>query len=626
MCGIAGEVRWDGRAPGDVGAPLATLRHRGPDAEGAFGGEHGWVGQTRLSIIDLQTGDPPIANEDESLGVAFNGEIYNFRQLREDLRVRGHRFASEGDTEVIAHLAEEHEPAEMAARLEGMFGVGVLDRRSGRLVLARDRFGKKPLYYFRDRERLVFGSELKALFADPSVPRRLRPEAIPDYLTFGYVPTPDTFFQGVYSVPPGHVLVADGPDDVRVEPYWEPRFPGAFGNGVEPLDLTPEEAAERVREALRAAVERRLVSDVPLGAFLSGGIDSSAVVALMAQAGGGPVKTFTIGFEDDEGFDERPYARAVAQRYGTEHTEFVVRPHAAELVERLVEHYDQPFGDSSSLPTYLLCEQTAGHVKVALSGDGGDELFGGYERFAAALFLARAQRVPHGVRAGVRRVAELAGPIARGGRLAKARRALLRSDLEPQMALLDWISYVPADAKARLVGDARSAGVAEYARIWEASAGADTLDRLLDLNLRTYLVDDLLPKVDRMSMAHALEVRCPFLDRELAELAFRLHPRLRVRGMSLKRVLKAAVADLLPPELLDRPKRGFGIPLARWLRSDLAPMVESTLGVRDSRVAQHVSGDAVRAMVDEHRRGAADHGNALWTLLTLEVFLRREGW
>jgi asparagine synthase (glutamine-hydrolysing) len=623
VCGIAGEIRWDGRAPLAVGAPLATLRHRGPDAEGSFEGEHGWVGQTRLSIIDLETGDPPIANEDGSMGVASNGEIYNYRELRDDLRARGHSFATEGDTEVIVHLAEEHDPVEMARRMDGMYGVAVLNRRTGRLILVRDRFGKKPLYYFRDSERLVFGSELKAVFANPDVPRRLRPDAIPDYLTFGYVPTPDTFFEGVRSVPPGHVLVADGPDDVRIERYWEPRFPGT--NGVEPLDLDLDEAAERVRDLLRSSVERRLISDVPLGAFLSGGIDSSAVVALMAQAGGGPVKTFTIGFEDTDGFDERPYAAAVARRYGTDHTEFVVQPHAAELVERLVEHYDQPFGDSSSLPTFLLCEQTAGHVKVALSGDGGDELFGGYERFGAALFLDRAQRVPHGVRAGVRRVAELAGPVARGGRLAKARRALLRSDLTPEMALLDWISYVPADAKKRLLGDAASAGVEGYARLWQASSGARTLDRLLDLNLRTYLVDDLLPKVDRMSMAHALEVRCPFLDRELAELAFRLDPRLRVRGMSLKRVLKAAVADLLPPELLNRPKRGFGIPLARWFRTDLAPMVKSTLGAPDSRVAQHVSGEALRAMIDEHDRGTADHGNALWTLLTLEVFLRREG-
>jgi asparagine synthase (glutamine-hydrolysing) len=625
MCGIAGEVRWDGSRPERVGEALATLRHRGPDAEGVFARGNAWVGQTRLAIIDLATGDPPIANESGTVGVALNGEIYNFRALRAELRERGHTFATEGDTEVIAHLAEEVDPLELGRRLDGMFAVAVWDEPRGRLTLLRDPFGKKPLYYFQDDSRLVFGSELKALFAHPDIPRRLRPEAIPDYLTFGYVPTPDTFYEGLRSVPPGHALVADSRGGVRVEPYWEPRFPGA--DGVERLTLPLDRAAAAVREALSAAVERRLVSDAPLGAFLSGGIDSSAVVALMAQATDGPVATFTIGFEDDEGFDERPYARAVAERYGTDHTEFVVQPHAAELVERLVEHYDQPFGDSSSLPTFLLSELTSAHVKVALSGDGGDELFGGYERFAAGLALARYQRVPRPVRVAVRRAAEAATPLAGGGgTVAKAHRALLRSDLTPPMGLLAWISYVPAETKAKLAGREWSAGTDAYTRLWDASTGAHPLDRLLDLNLRTYLVDDLLPKVDRMSMAHALEVRCPFLDRELAELAFRLDPRLRVRGLSLKRVLKAGVADLLPRELLNRPKHGFGVPLARWFRTDLAPLVDSTLGARDSRVAAYLSGAAVRSLIAEHAHGRADHAHALWTLLTLEVFLRREGW
>jgi asparagine synthase (glutamine-hydrolysing) len=624
MCGITGELRWDGREPALVGAPLATLRHRGPDAEGAFSRGSGWVGQTRLAIIDLSTGDPPIANEDGTVGVALNGEIYNFRELRDELSARGHTFATTGDTEVIVHLAEEVEPVALAARLEGMFGVAVWNERKGRLVLARDRFGKKPLYYFHDGARLVFGSEIKALLAHPDVPRRLRSEAIPDYLTFGYVPTPDTFFEGIRSVPPGHVLVADGPDDVRLECYWEPRFPGV--DSVDRLNLSFDASVQAVREGLRQAVERRLIADVPLGAFLSGGIDSSAVVALMAQSGHGRVATFTIGFDDTEGFDERPYARAVAARYGTDHTEFVVQPDAADLVERLVEHYDQPFGDSSSLPTFLLSELTRGHVKVALSGDGGDELFAGYERFAAALVLARCERVPLPIRSAVRAAAQAATPLARVGQLAKARRALLRSDLSAPMGLLAWVSYVSAEDKERLTGSASSHGIDAYQRIWDASAGAHPLDRLLDLNLRTYLLDDLLPKVDRMSMAHGLEVRCPFLDRDLAELAFRLPPSTRVRRLSLKRVLKAAVADLLPPELLHRGKRGFGVPLARWFRTDLAPLVDATLGAADSRVAHHLSAPAVRGLIDEHRRGAADHGHALWTLLTLEVFLRREGW
>ena len=387
------------------------------------------------------------------------------------------------------------------------------------------------------------------------------------------------------------------------------------------LELSFEDAAAEVRRLLRAAVHRRLVADVPIGAFLSGGIDSSAVVGLMAEAG--PVATFTIGFDDRDGFDERPYARAVARRYGTDHTEFVVQPHAAELVEKLVWHHDQPFGDSSALPTYLLSELTAGHVKVALCGDGGDELFGGYERFAAARALARYEAVPAVVRTAVRRGAHRAAPLAqRSKQLAKARRALLRSERGPVDGLLAWVSYVSEESKAALVGAAESPGMDAYRRIWAQSAGAHPLDRLLDLNIRTYLLDDLLPKVDRMSMAHGLEVRAPFLDRELAELAFRLPPSSRLRGFQLKRVLKAAVADLLPPELLKRPKQGFGVPLDRWFREDLAPLVGGTLGAPDSRVGEHVSRDAVRMMLSDHARGTTNHGHALWTLLTLELFLR----
>jgi asparagine synthase (glutamine-hydrolysing) len=621
MCGIAGEVAWRGEPlsrPADV---LATVRHRGPDAEGAFERDGGWVGQTRLAIIDVPGGDPPITNEERTIGVALNGEIYNFHELRAGLERRGHVFATHGDTEVIAHLAEELEPAALAARLEGMFALAVWDARRRRLTLARDRFGKKPLYYWHDGSRLVFGSEIKAVLANSAVPRRLREAAIPDYLTFGYVPSPDTFFEGVRSVPAAHVLVAEEGAEPRIEPYWRLELPGT--DGAAALDISLEAAAVEVRRLLRAAVERRLIADVPLGAFLSGGIDSSAVVALMAEAGHERVATFTIGFEDKSGFDERPYARAVAQRYETEHTEFVVQPHAADLVERLVWHHDQPFGDSSALPTFMLSELTAGHVKVALCGDGGDELFGGYERFAAALALARYQAVPQLVRAAVRRAAQVAAPLARGGgSVAKARRALLRSDRGPADGLLAWVSFVPEERKAALVSSSESPGMAAYRRLWESSAGAPTLDRLLDLNVRTYLLDDLLPKVDRMSMAHGLEVRAPFLDRELAEYAFRLPPSTRVRGFALKRVLRAAVADLLPDDLLNRPKQGFGIPLDRWFREDLAGLVGGTLGAPDSRVGEHVSREALRAMLDDHQRGAANHGHALWTLLTLELFLR----
>ena len=628
MCGIAGAIAFGAGPAGRADAQLDCMAHRGPDADGVFERGPGWVGQTRLSIIDLARGDPPIANEAGTIGVALNGEIYNFRELRAGLRARGHTLATDGDTEVIAHLAEELEPAALATALEGMFTIAAWDEPRGRLVLARDRFGKKPLYYFCDGHRLVFGSEIKSVLAHPGVPRELRADAIPDYLTFGYVPTPETFFAQIHSVPPGHVLVATTTGEVRLERYWEPRWPGA--HDVARAGGAPAEQAAEVRRLLRAAVQRRLIADVPLGAFLSGGIDSSAIVGLMSELQSAPVRTFTIGFEGDDGFDERPFARAVAERHGTEHTEFVVKPDAAGLLERLVWHYDQPFGDSSALPTYLLSELTSRHVTVALCGDGGDELFAGYERFAAALALARYERaVPRGARAALARRAGAARSLARRPRGAKLRRALLRSDLSAPEGLLAWVSYVSAEDRRALLGSAAPGpGADAYGRIWNASAGAVALDRLLDLNLRTYLLDDLLPKVDRMAMAHSLEVRSPFLDRELAEYAFTLPPgaRLRVRDMSLKRILKAAVADLLPAGLLDRPKKGFGVPLDRWFRGELAPLVDGMLCAPDARIAGHLSGAAVRAMADEHRRGAANHGHALWTLLTLETFLRREDW
>ncbi len=634
MCGIAGAVAFGAGPAGRADEQLSCMAHRGPDADGVFERGPGWVGQTRLSIIDLAHGDPPIANETGTIGVALNGEIYNFRELRAGLRARGHTLRTEGDTEVIAHLAEELEPVVLATALEGMFTIAAWDEPRGRLVLARDRFGKKPLYYFCDGQRLVFGSEIKSVLAHPHVPRELRADVIPDYLTFGYVPSPDTFYAGIRQVPPGHVLVASTGGEVRLECYWRPRWPGAgpvagAGAGVTRAAGAPGEQAAEVRRLLRAAVQRRLVADVPLGAFLSGGIDSSAVVGLMAELQAAPVRTFTIGFEGDDGFDERPFARAVAERHGTEHTEFVVRPDAASLLERLVWHHDQPFGDSSALPTYLLSELTSRHVTVALCGDGGDELFAGYERFAAALALARYERaVPQSVRVAVARRAATAHALRRRRRGAKLRRALMRSDLTAPQGLLAWVSYVSAEDRRALVGSVRGRGEREYEAIWASSAGAHPLDRLLDLNLRTYLLDDLLPKVDRMAMAHSLEVRSPFLDRELAEYAFTLAPsaKLRVRDMSLKRILKAAVADLLPPGLLDRPKKGFGVPLDRWFRTDLAPLADGLLGAPDARVAQHMSGAAVRAIADAHARGAANHGHALWTLLTLETFLRREGW
>lgn len=625
MCGIAGEIRRTGDASGHIDGEVRCLSHRGPDAQGVFERGRGWIGQTRLAIIDLYTGDPPITSEDRSIGVALNGEIYNYRELRARLARDGHTLATEGDTEVIAHLAEDLEPADLADSLDGMFAFAVWDERRGRLVLGRDRLGKKPLYYWTDGDRLVFGSEIKSLLANPHVPRKLNAEAIPAYLTFGYVPTPETFFAGIRSLPPGHVLVHEPGRNPRIECYWKPSIPGRDGIGY--LKLSPDDAARRVRTLLEAAVERRRISDVPLGAFLSGGIDSSAIVGIMAGQSDQPVQTFTIGFEDNEGFDERPFARMVARAHATDHHEFVVQPDAVDLVERLVWYHDQPFGDSSAIPTYLLAEVTRANVTVALSGDGGDELFAGYERFAAGLMARRFAALPRSLRRAITSGAALIPPSAGRGRAASAQRFLAVADRGLPDAFLSWISFVSdRDRRALLGGEADNWGVVDYRSVWAESEGAAPLDRLLNLNLRTYLVDDLLVKADRMSMAHGLEVRSPFLDPELLAFTTRLPPRMKARGLSLKRVLRTAVADLLPEEILNRGKRGFGVPLDRWFRHDLRAYLDATLGAPGASVRGHVDGEGVDRLIAEHMSEARNHGHTLWTLLTLEVFLRREGW
>jgi asparagine synthase (glutamine-hydrolysing) len=622
MCGISGFLDTRHVPREVVDEQLRVLAHRGPDATGAFTSSPGTVAQNRLAVIDVETGNPPITNEDASIGVVLNGEIYNYRELRAGLIERGHRFDTTGDTEVIAHLAEEVGPQELASQLDGMFALAVWDTGTQRLTLARDRLGKKPLYYAVSGQTFVFGSEIKAVLAHPSVSRELDPGAIPAYLTFGYVPTPRTFFRGILSLEPGHVLTISPGSTPQMRKYWSP--PRRTWSAV--TDVTMDAAARGVRQRLETAVQKRLTADVPLGAFLSGGLDSSLIVALMAQASDRPVQTFTIGFDDRDGFDERAFARVVAARYRTDHHQFVVSPNAVELIEKLVWHYDQPFGDSSAIPTYLLNEATRSAVTVALSGDGGDELFAGYERFAAALATERYGRLPPAVRG-------LVGPslarLPRSGlrrRIGSAQRFVRSADRGLPDAYLSWLSYFSDETRAHAMPDTSTWAIDDFRERWESTAGQTPLDRLLELNLTTYLVDDLLVKADRMSMAHGLEVRSPFLDTDLLGYAVGLPPELKLRGLSSKRVLKRVAMDLLPREIIHRRKRGFGVPLDRWFRDDLAPYVNGTLGSSDARVRSHLAPAVLERLIQEHTAGTRDHGQALWLLLTLEVFLRREGW
>jgi asparagine synthase (glutamine-hydrolysing) len=621
MCGIAGGTGTDSAERRSVlERQLATLTNRGPDSAGYLPGDGAVVGQTRLAVIDVAHGDPPLTDESGDVRVALNGEIYNFRTLQDELRGGGHRLATGCDTEVVAHLAEDHEPVALARRLHGMFAFAVWDARRGRLVLGRDRLGKKPLHYWTDGRDLVFGSEIKAVLADPRVPRRVDVTVLPAYLALGYVPTPRTFFEGVLALPPGCVLTFEPGRPPVVERYWD-----APARASEDLLAAPRaELAERLLALLRQAVRDRLVADVPLGAFLSGGVDSSAVVALMAEASSGPVRTFCIGFEE-EAYDERVHARAVADRFGCEHTELVVRPDAADLLDRVLDACDQPFADSSALPTYLLAEMTRRHVTVALSGDGGDELFAGYERFAAGVALSRLSRLPTAPLRGLASVASAVPvPDQRSAR-AKAVRFLQQAPAGMPAAYLGWVSFFDRRWLDRLLPAGSAAVEPSYGDIWVGSAGAPVLNRLLDLNRRTYLLDDLLVKSDRMSMAHGLEVRSPLLDHRLVEFAVQVPPDEQLRGRQLKLLLKSAVAGIVPTEVLDRPKKGFGVPLDAWFRGELLGLVHERLVGPASRLPAVLDPTGVRALVDEHLAGRAAHGQRLWSLLVLERFLAREG-
>ncbi|MEA2498702.1 MAG: hypothetical protein QOH26_1107, partial [Actinomycetota bacterium] len=444
------------------------------------------------------------------------------------------------------------------------------------------------------------------------------------YLTFGYVPTPMTFYEGILSVPPGHVVVVEPGKEPQVSEYWLPPLvaPGRDAR----IEMSLGDAAGEVRRLLEESVERRLISDVPLGAFLSGGIDSSAIVGIMASKLDRPVSTFTIGFTDEHGFDERPYARTIAERFSTDHHEFVVEPKAVDLIERLVWHHDQPFGDSSAVPTFLLSELTRTEVTVALSGDGGDELFAGYERFAAALALARYRRVPRKLRGALEAAVDRGRPETLGGRVGSLQRFTRRADLDTLEAYRSWVAFAPDETLRALLPGGSDWALAQYRSTWARSAGAETLDRLQDLNIRTYLVDDLLVKADRMSMAHALEVRSPFLDPALADFALRLPPSARLRGPVLKRVLKHALRDLLPRQILHRRKKGFGVPLDRWFREDLKSFMEAKLGSPNASIRSHLVPAELDRLLAEHDRRTANHGQLLWALLTLEVFLERQAW
>jgi asparagine synthase (glutamine-hydrolysing) len=613
MCGIAGIIARASEKPcaGTLDGMAAALAHRGPD--GGAVRVYGCAGFAfrRLSIIDLAGGAQPIDNEDRTCHVVLNGEIYNHLELREDLEGRGHRFRTRSDVECVVHGYEEWGD-QIVHRLRGMFALALWDEPRQRLLLARDRLGKKPLLYHEAGGRLAFASEFRSLAADPEMPREPDLPAIHHYLTYQYVPSPLTAFKGVRKLPPAHLLVfEDG--EARIERYWSLSFQPT-------LAITEEDAAAEVRRLLREAVRMRLMSEVPLGAFLSGGIDSGSIVALMAEFG--PVKTFSVGF-DEEDFSELRYARQVAQRYGTDHHEFVVRPQAAEVIPALVEHYGEPYADSSALPTYYLASETAAHVKVALTGDGGDELFAGYRRYELLARLDAIGRVP-----GARGLAGAGVRLGVGRASARAERLLRAIASRPEERYARAISYfTPEDKdalyspemKAAAPGDAYELLYAHYQR----ADAPDLLGRRLYADTMTYLPDDLLVKIDIATMIHSLEGRSPFLDHPLVEFAARLPSRFKLLRRAGKLVLRRAVADLLPPEILSRPKMGFGVPISSWFRGELAELLRDVLLSPRATARPFFRPERVRQIVEDHQAGRRDHGAQLWALLMLELWCRR---
>jgi asparagine synthase (glutamine-hydrolysing) len=611
MCGICGLASANGTVDrGRLDHMAGTLLHRGPDSGGAVVDGRVGLAARRLSIIDLEGGDQPIANEDETAWVVQNGEIYNHAELRRQLERAGHRFRTDhSDTEVLLHAYEEWGPL-FAARLRGMFAIAVWDSRKRRLVLARDQFGIKPLYYRREGDGLAFASELRAL------PRgEVDLEAVDAFLAFNSVPGPHTIFRDCHKLPPGHVLVWEGAEP-RVERYARPAPVAAS----ETRAGDEAELVEELRARLRDSVRAHLVSDVPVGVLLSGGVDSCVLAALAAQESGYPVRTFSIGFEE-RSFDELDGARLVAERYGTVHRELVVRPDAALLLPALVDAFDEPFADSSALPTYLVSQLAAQDVKVALSGEGGDELFGGYYTYAADLL---AQRVGPLARLARPLVELLPTSTAKASFDYKAKRFVRAAHLPPLERHHGWKEIFSADARAELTGRSNGYDPVDLLRArFAETSGSELLARLQDVDTGIYLVDDLLVKTDRASMAHSLETRVPFCDPVVASLALALQTKHKVHGLRKKLLLRKAAAPLLPKRIAYGKKRGFSIPAAAWLRGELEPLARDTLSTETLRRQGFFEPRVVHRFLDEHVDGKEDWSRQLWGLLTFTLWHQR---
>ena len=620
MCGIAGfadrEQPFGHRIEPDfalVHAMCDVIRHRGPDDEGIHV-EHGvGLGMRRLSIIDLSTGHQPIHNEDETVWIVFNGEIYNYRELRAELEASRHRFYTSSDTETIVHAYEQWGEG-CFERLRGMFGIALWDRRQRTLLLARDRAGIKPLHYAQHGERLFFGSELKSLLAAGAVDGTIDLESLDHYFSFLYTPRDRSIFKGVHKLPPGHFLRwHEGRLDLRR--FWQIDTHETFSGSM-------TDAADELRRTLAGAVRSHMISDVPLGAFLSGGVDSSAVVGLMAEASSRPVKTFSIGFDEPQ-YDELEHARAVAEHFGTDHHEFVVRPDGLSILDELIDHFDEPFADSSAIPTWYVSEIARRHVTVVLSGDGGDELFGGYDRYLPHPRVERFDRLPI---PGRRKLAAMVWPLLPHG--AQGKNFLRHVALDTNGRFINSVAFFTEDEKADLYSPELRASLrgasarATLGRHFTRFAALPPHSRMMRFDFETYLPEDVLTKVDRMSMAHSIESRVPLLDNEVIDFAATLPSHFKIHHGRRKHILKESVKGLVPASILDRKKQGFGVPLDVWFRGGLTNVFADILGSARTRQRGYFQPAFIDQLVREHLSGQRDHTLRLWQLLVFEVWYR----
>ncbi|MBI4526167.1 MAG: asparagine synthase (glutamine-hydrolyzing) [Deltaproteobacteria bacterium] len=613
MCGIAGILTLDGR-PVDrdqVQRMCDSIVHRGPDDEGLYFGAGVGLGMRRLSIIDLKTGHQPISNEDGSIWVVFNGEIYNFKELRADLKRRGHLFATGTDTETIVHLYEEY-GKDCVQRMRGMFTFAVWDSRQRTLLLARDRLGIKPLYFAQAGKKLVFASELKAILQLPDVERRLDWGSVNYLFSFLSTPASKSILEGVHKLEPGHLLIASPGQSWRIESYWDVQFEPDYRHSEEYF-------VERLRELIEESVRLRLVSEVPLGAFLSGGIDSSSIVRTMAGLSSAPVKTFSIGFNEG-GYNELEYARLVAKRLGTEHHELVLEPDVLGIIDDLPWYLDEPFGDPSAIPTYMVSKLASEHVTVVLSGDGGDELFAGYDRYAVEE-RERAYRIPSLVRNGLRLMAEM---MPEG---MKGRNFLRHFSYTGAERYMDSLTLFSHEEKQKLFQPEAFRLLREQDSLPSeieslSKMNGNWLSGLQYLDLKSYLPLDILTKVDRMSMAHSIEVRVPLLDHKLVEFAATIPPELKLRRGITKDIFKRAMRGLLPDEIIDRPKKGFAIPLGSWFRGKLDRFVRELLLSETTRRRGILSPPYIEKILQLHERGR-NLDFQIWTLISFELWCRR---